>query len=210
MPVYNPNIPTGTIPLNQDYLNLQNNFNQANIAFGGDHVPFTDTSGLPPTGITGMHTPIHMVPISTSTTNPPNNYPPNGYTAVTGYGQLINAVCNDGYSTDNTLFFLTGKNRLQQLTRNLTPQAVTNGYTFIPGGLILQWGTASITGSKTVSFNAATSINILNMQTTFIGSSSSSNTLSIVSVTPGSPGSFTWNFTGSTSYTQFYWVAIGT
>ncbi len=137
---YQPGIPTGSVPLNQDYVNLQTNFGQLNTQFLVDHVPLTSTSGTPPNG---YHTKIHMVPPSTPSSNPPSNYPPNGYTATAGYGQVFAPTTNDGINTDQTLFFLTGGNRLLQLTRNFVPVASANGYTFLPGGLILQWGTVT-------------------------------------------------------------------
>jgi hypothetical protein len=45
--VYNPGIPTGQVDLDKDYLNIQGNFQQANIVYGTDHYPFNNaTSNL--------------------------------------------------------------------------------------------------------------------------------------------------------------------
>ena len=148
---YQPLIPTGSVPLNQDYVNLKNNFNQINTQFNVDHVPLTSVSGNPPNG---YHEAIHLVPVSTTTSNPPDNQPINGYTGTSGFGQLFNAQINDDINPDEALYFLTGGGRLMQLTRNFLPIAEANGCTFLAGGLILQWGqtTASGTGTRNVLF----------------------------------------------------------
>src|SRR5512147_851600 len=137
MSTYQPGIPTGTVDLDVDYLNIQNNFTQANTSFGVDHVPF-DTNTLDEPA--GYHESIHFVPFSTTVTNPPNNQPVVSPTATSGFGQLFSSQINDGINLDESLYFLTGGNRLTQLTRNFQPVASANGYTFLPGGLILQWG----------------------------------------------------------------------
>ncbi len=146
---YQPGIPTGTVPLNQDYLNLQQNFTQINTQFLVDHVPLTSTSGTPPNG---YHEAIHMVPVSTTASNPPNNQPINGYTATAGYGQLFSAQIYDGINTDTAFYLLTGGNRLLQMTRNFVPVATNNGSTFLPGGLIMQWATATYSSGSVVVF----------------------------------------------------------
>lgn len=156
---YQPGVPTGSIPLNVDYKNLQQNFTQINNQWLVDHVPLTSTSGVPPNG---YHTSVHLNPISTTGTNPPTNYPPALPPNTSGICQLFSAQTNDGINTDQTLYFLTGLNRLMQLTRNFTPTVgangsfPSNGYTFIPGGFILQWGSVAATSSNpTVTFTAA-------------------------------------------------------
>ncbi len=156
MPTFQPNVPTGTVPLNQDYLNLQGNNQQLNIAYGIDHVPFTDTSGAPPGGQTGVHKAIHLLPVSTTASNPPNNQPVNGYTATPNFGQLFDAKINDGLSTDDALFFLTGGNKLTQLSRNFQPSSTgSSGATYLPGGLIFNWGLSTVNlkgASTTITF----------------------------------------------------------
>lgn len=44
MAVYQPGIPTGTVQLDLDYLNIQGNFEQANIVYGTDHYPFNNAT----------------------------------------------------------------------------------------------------------------------------------------------------------------------
>src|SRR5271169_782369 len=225
MPTYQPNIPTGTVPLDQDYLNLQGNFQQINVAYGVDHVPLTNYTGVPPGGQSGMHTAIHQVPVSTVSSNPPNNQPINGYTAVTGYNQVISAQINDGINTDTALFNLTGGNKLQQLTRNFVPTATfTNtpattgsGYTFLPGGLIYQFGlydagSGGVAASGTITFPLPFPGNIFNIQLQMIsksGGTSSDHTL-YVQLDKITKTNFLWQIdTATSAVTGIYWTAIG-
>lgn len=151
MSIYQPGIPTGTVNLDVDYQNVQNNFRQLDTSFGVDHVTFSNQ-----TAQNGYHTSIHFNPFSTTVTNPPNNQPPVVPAAVAGYGQLFSSQINDGINTDTALYFLTGGNRLMQLTRNFAPVALQNGYTFLPGGLILQWARFIASGNTgTLTFAAA-------------------------------------------------------
>jgi hypothetical protein len=204
---YQPGVPTGSVPLNQDYLNLQTNFTQINTQFEVDHVPLTSTSGSPPNG---YHEAIHLVPVSTPTSNPPNNQPINGYTATTGYGQLFDATINDGINTDQALFFLTGGNRLMQLTRNFVPVAAASGYTFLPGGLILQWATPSglVKGSNPLTFPLEFPNACYNIQLTPIRIATTDiETLYVITGSVTKIG-FTLNNTSTSIPTAFY-MAIG-
>lgn len=211
---YQPGVPTGSVPLNQDYLNLQANFTQINSQFLVDHVPLTSTSGTPPNG---YHTDIHLVPVSTTASNPPNNQPINGYTATSGYGQIFNAQINDGINTDEALFFLSGGNRLMQLTRNFVPVTANNGYTFLPGGLILQWGQVTSTASsfQTLTFatnNIAFPNNCFAVFTQIYGSGTVAGGTGTIDIRKStvSKTSFQWAMvTSSSQYSGFYWVAIG-
>jgi len=126
---YQANIPTGTVPLDQDYLNVQGNFSSLNSQFLVDHVPLTSTSGTPPNG---YHTAVHLVPQSPDPT------------PVQGYGELYTKTVNDGYSTGEQLWYqlrnTTPVTLNYPLTLNLQPLQAANGYTFLPGGILLQWG----------------------------------------------------------------------
>ncbi len=68
MPVYQPGIPTGTVNLDVDYLNLQGNFQQANIVYGQDHYPFDNA-----TPNQGFHNLVTTPPV---VNNPPDALPP--------------------------------------------------------------------------------------------------------------------------------------
>jgi hypothetical protein len=208
---YQPGIPTGTVPLNQDYLNIQGNFTSLNTQWQVDHVPLTTTGGSPPNG---YHTQVHLVPQSTPL-------------ATSGYGQVYSNTVNDGINTDQTLFFLTGGNRNLQLTRNFVPVSASNGYTFLPGGLILQWGLVNGTHGGDNHFNGGDSSSVTfatsniafpnncftvwahPMYTT--GNPPASSSSATVAIDRGFTRlSFNWSFaSGSGSYTRFFWFAIG-
>lgn len=172
MSMYQPGIPTGTVNLDTDYQNIQDNFSQLDTTFGVDHTKVSDQ-----TGQNGYHKNIHFIPNSNTTGFPPNNYPANAPTNTNGYGQLWTAQTNDGFNPDETLYFLTGGNRNIQLTRNIQPIADTNGLSFIPGpgtgagtkfgAPILQWGTTVASNTNlAVSFPQAFPNNIFNIQVT--------------------------------------------
>jgi hypothetical protein len=217
--MYQPGIPTGTVNLNIDYKNIQDNFQQLDTTFAVDHVTYSNQ-----TAQNGYHTAVHLNPISTTATNPPNNQPIVPPSVTAGIGQLFSSQINDGVNVDTALYFLTGGNRLLQLTRNFLPvSAASPGYTFLPGGIIVAWGivTTSLSAGSTgtVTFPTISSnpvfTNVFNVFTSlnFTASnpptSSSAIVLSIRKSTL-SKTSFTWLANGSgSSWIGFYWVAIG-
>ncbi len=211
---YSPLVPTGFIPLNQDYLNLQNNFKWANISFGTDHEAFDSKDETK----YGYHTAIHFVPSSTTTTNPPNNNPPkqglpNGYVVTPGFGQLFSAEIKDGV-IDDALFYVSGNGVLTQLTGVTAPSGSDNGYITLPGGIIMQWGKAGGIGlGGLVIVTLATNNidfpnNLFNIQATMIRSST--NVDNVYAVTQPASGVITQlRFFDTSSGNPFYWVAIG-
>ncbi len=154
--VYDPGVPTGFVDLDVDYQAIQDNFSGANTSFGIDHVPFDNT-----TAQNGYHTDIHFNPFSTVALSPtPNNYdfptqypvqgtiPPGAPPTVAAIGQLFSAQVNDSINADTGLYWLSGNGNKVAMTRNFVPSHATNGRTFLPGGLIMQWGTQLTTTSN--------------------------------------------------------------
>lgn len=216
MPVFNPLVPTGTVPLNIDYQNLQGNFATLNTIYNTDHVPLTDTSKTK-----GYHNTIHSVPFSTTASNPPNNQPVDSPTSVSGVSEIFTAIINDGINTASALYFQTDTGILQQLTRNFLPVRADNGYTFLPGGIILQWGrvssapTTSFTPLLFVTSNINFPNDCFNIWTQPYGSgtppggTTGTATVDIRRSTISSTG-FEWVFVSpSTQYIGFSWIAIG-
>ncbi len=211
MSSYQPGIPTGTVNLDVDYLNIQNNFQQLDTSFGVDHVTFSNQ-----TAQNGYHQSIHFNPVSTTATNPPNNQPVIAPATTGGFGQLFSAQINDGINADEALYFLTGGNRLTQMTRNFQPTIAANtGTTFIPGGFILKFGrvTASANTTGTVNLNT-NGISFPNAcfsvwtQPFYTGANPSGVATAAIKI--NTPTSFTWTFiTSSGAYTGFLWVALG-
>lgn len=186
---YQPGIPTGTVPFNQDYLNIKGNFQQLDTSFGIDHVKYSVSTN------NGYHTVLHLVPQSTPS-------------AVSGIGELFCKTMNDGINTDTTFYFQTGGGKLIQMTRNIQPVTTSPAITFLPGGLLLQAGNLANPGSSgTITFPQAFSSTPLNIQIS-ITYKNASNTAVIQSSTASSTG-FTYLISGS-SATRIYWLAIGT
>jgi len=202
---YQPGIPTGSVPLNQDYLNIQNNFGQLNTQFNVDHVPLTSTSGNPPNG---YHTAIHLVPQVEPAT-------------VSDIGEIWTTKADDGYSNDTILFQKTGGALKTQLSRNFQPTVTAgNGYTFIPGGLVYQFGSAnSGAGSGanlTVTFPIKFTVSLLSLQLCVLENSNSRRIWHINTIVstglPLSVTGFTAYITdenGSNKVNKVYWTAVG-
>lgn len=214
------------MPLDNDYLNIQRNFTQLQNTYSKDHIALTDNSGAvgTPGGKNGAHTLIHQVPFSTIAGFPPNNYPLAGAaipSVVSGMGEIFTVQQNDGINPDEALYYQTGGGRLMQLTRNFTPIVAQNGSTFLPGGLILQWGFKAITaqGVSTVTYPMAFPANVYNVRATAVydttpPTGSVPNGSAVVEIDRNTANFLKTGFsflftTNSTAYVGIFWEAIG-
>jgi hypothetical protein len=139
---YNLNIPAGPDNPSADRPLMTENTNSISGIIAVDHVGFDLNNG-------GYHTVIHSIPFSTTGTNPPKNQPVVSPAATAGFGQIFTAQINDGINPDEALYFESGGGRVTQFTRNFTPTNAANGSTFLPGGLILNWGQIPASSSST-------------------------------------------------------------
>lgn len=202
MPIstYTPGYPPDGSSLGQTKATIRNNLDGTFQTLGVDHV---NNNGETSNGLTGKpagyHNIAHFVPQGS---NP---------APITGYGQLYSKTIND-VTTDEALFWETGAGLIQQLTVNLTPLAAPNGYTYLPGGLILQWGT--ISGAIKNNLSSSINFNIpfpggncYNMQ----GTLSSGSTGSVITTIPDAGGASFKYFvnTNSSQTINFFWWAIG-
>lgn len=222
---YNTNIPFATNNPSTDQPNMQTNTNSISGLIGIDHFGFNaQYNSIANSG--GFHKVVHMTPFSTisgpNNPNPPNNNPPLVPTPIGLIGQLFSVQMNNGIAPDEALFFLTGGGVLNQLTvPGLTPSANTNGYTYLAGGLIIQWGRVSMSfssGSTTGTVTFATA-NIAFPNNCFVvtgnplvsfGSLPSSQASVNIRQSTVSKTSFDWQFyTNSSQYIGFFWMAIG-
>lgn len=202
MSSYQPGIPSGTIDLDVDYLNIQGNFQQLDTSFAVDHVTFSNQ-----TPQNGYHQSIRFNPVSTTVTNAPNNQPVVSPATVANYGQLFSAQINDGINTDTAFYFKTGGGRLTQLSRNFQPVAATRGYTFLPGGLILQWGTDLSTGKDTaIVFPQPLSATAYSVT---VGRGQTSTITDGYGVTLVTSTGFTFTSTSALAGVRLFWMAIG-
>lgn len=211
IPTYTPGYPPDGSSLGQTKSVIRDNLDGTFQTVAIDHV---DNNGNPGSQPAGYHTIIHQVPQATVAT-------------VSGYNQVFSGVPGtlivNGVTTptippngDTQLYSLTGAGGLSQLTGT---SAAINGYAWM-GGLLVQWGRKTLTGSSseigTILFATANvnfPNNVFTMQATLIcktgGTSSSDNTLSIVnnSITNTS---FRYQYNGTAgNYVAFFWLAIG-
>lgn len=192
---YQPNIPTGIVPLLTDYLNLQGNFQELDTVFGVDHTLFSN--GTP---IKGYHKTVHMIPETV-------------FTTTDGYGQLYCVTANDGKATSEELFWRVwngSSNIAIQLTRNFLPVSSANGYSFIAGGMIVQWGQFSLGTSTSGAVVYPTPFTASPYVPGIIGTTSS-DPAQVAGVNLGTvtTNGFTAFRTGTANIT-YYYIAIGT
>ncbi len=209
MTMYNPLVPTGSVPLNIDYQNLQNNFQQLDTTYAVDHVAYS----VAPQN--GYHKSMHMVSASTITSNPPNNQPVLTPVATPGFGQVFSAQIANLYSAgDEVLYFLSGGNRLTQLTNTFIPTAAAIGCTTLPGGIVVQWGKISAAGGNAIVPVTFTVVGIRNYATanfgvwTTIVNATGSGSPSCIFIPAVSTTGFSYQNSASTAK-DFYWISIG-
>ena len=142
---YNLNIPAAANNPSVDQPDMQTNTNSISNLINVDHIGFNLPNG-------GFHSVIHMESASDLVSNPPSNNPPALPTPVPSFGELISVQTTIGGNSDEVLFYQGGGGRFIQLTSILTAgagnqaKASAFGYTVLPGGIIMQWGT--ITGGS--------------------------------------------------------------
>lgn len=125
---YQPNIPTGTVNLNEDYLNLRENFQQLDAIYGINHTAYSDQTA----GEVGYHTVVNLFT------------QPSVPAGVANTLTMVSRDGNDGYADRERLFLRPGSNSSYPLTVNFTPVAATHGSTFLAGTIVLQWGTEPV------------------------------------------------------------------
>ncbi len=188
MTIYNPNIPTGLINLDVDYKNIQNNFSQLDTSYGKDHFAFSN--GTPQNGI---HKQVTLV----------NEAAP-GLGAGSGV-LYANTVAGNSWPI--------WQNALGATVMMSSPtSAAASGYCSLPGGLLLQWGIATVTASGVtpllfVTNNKNFDTNCFMVQVTGIRNNSGGDGIFVLT---GSVSKFGFSFrNGSGSIVQAYWMAIG-
>lgn len=192
---FNPNIPSGGQTISSTTVPIQTNFNVANTAFGIDHVPFITATNQ------GRHNKATLI------------QQPSDPAAVSLCDILYTKSVSYGapYSdTKNELFLRRasgdGSTIIQMSTRD--PIASTNGASFLPGGVIIQWGQTSFVGSSNpaITFPEAFPNNPFSVQITIQNSNPAvPNAWRITSL---SASGFVANVQ-VTGATTMYWMAIG-
>ena len=193
---YQPNIPTGLVNLDVDYQNIQGNFQQLNTTYGVNHVKFSDIPG------NGKHTFVEMRD---------NTALPVGLAANEGtlYTKTNAGVTDLYYVPDNTI-------NEYQMTRTIAASfgtfGASTGWTYLPGGLLLQWG--NVPGSNATTIPVAFPVAFTNpgysVQIIPERAATSPGTVITVVVT-GSllTNGFTIGNIGGHTMVSWYWMAIG-
>jgi hypothetical protein len=159
-----------------------------------DHVGFNNTLG-------GYHQVIHF------------NNQAGDPAVIAGVGQLYTKTS----SGDQQIFYKSGGNVITQLTGPNATVPGTNGYTWLEGDILLQWGfiAGPLPSSTTTALLFSTSNiqfpnNCFNIQLTLTnpGSTGNAQTMSVKLSTVSKTG-FSWNYSGGSAYNGFYWQAIG-
>ncbi len=212
--LYNPNVPTGVIQLDEDYINLQNNFQQLNTTFQVNHLPLTDG-----TTNNGAHTHVEMrnkaaLPVGLKTLE------------GTIYTKQVNAKSEAFYTPDTTTneyqLTRTETTKFANFGTSLTYTGAAafekGGWVFLPGGLFLQYGsvlpgTATPRNGTTKFPVAFTSAPFIVMPTPVIkAGGQSGNQERVISIVDTSitTAQFTWQWDNNTdNYVGFNWIAIG-
>lgn len=128
---FNPNIPGANDLISQSQSEIQTNFAQSNTIFDIDHVTFDDATSAD----RGKHRKSTYIEVADPTTvaNEMAMYAK----AVSGATRLFLRQENNG-----TIFQFSGPD----------PTAAATGQTFLPGGIILKWGTTSANGTTAITF----------------------------------------------------------
>lgn len=212
IPPFNQGYPPDNSSLGQTKTSIRNNIDGTFLTLGVDHI---NNNGLPGTQPAGYHNVTRWVP---KAVNP---------AAIPGYGQLFSKTVTVGLNSDQQIFWETGNGIVQQLTAAVLPVAGTSGRTFLPGGLILQWGFVNGTHGGDNHFNGGDT-NSVTFSSTGIAFPTScfsiwtqplytsgnapgnSSTATVAIASNFTNTAFTWTFcTVSATYTRFLWFAIG-
>lgn len=140
---YNTNIPLSTNSPSTDQPNMQTNTNSINSILDVDMIGFNDNDG-------GYHSKVTLVD---QVSSPP--------VAVTGTDIVYSATASGTIE----LYLQRPSGSAIQLTRG-TPSASTSGYTWLPGGLLMQWGGVNGTGNQTFTYPIAFTSTVYSVQVT--------------------------------------------
>jgi len=125
---YIKNIPDGPNNPSVDQPKMKTNTNSINDLIGVDHITFNLNNG-------GFHTDIHISPQGADPA------------PFAGVGQLYTKTV--GAPADQQLFYESGGGVINQLTGGAN-SATVNGFTFLDGGILFQWGQYKITTPDTL------------------------------------------------------------
>jgi len=213
---YNRDIPDAPNDPSADQPLMKTNFNNIDSIIDEDHFSFDENNG-------GLHRQVRM-PLRGGS---PGTIPPG---LVAGEGTLYTkTVTSTGVLTETGLFYTPDNSTNEyQLTRTITAEITefgtniaygtppatftqTGGWTFLPGGLLMQYGffgkVGALGSSGQVQFPVQWSTGAFSITMTLYRSSGDQS-LTLDSGTP--PTTTTFNFKSSSAGSNgLYWTAIG-
>lgn len=183
-----PNIPFSGETLGQSRPQVQGNFQILNNTISVDHVPMNSTGA-------GKHN--------------KSTYPPQGSDPTTAAGEIA-LYCATGASGAELFMIrdnISGTKTNLTTSKIATPLAAVSGYSWLPGGIIMQWGRDQFAGAavaKTVTFPTAFPTACWNVQVLGIGFNNifhgDTNTTTSVIISKNQA-------VGNNQ--EFWWLAIG-
>lgn len=208
IPTYISGYPPDGFSLGNTKTTIRGNLDGTFQTLGIQH--YNQNSGNISSGLVGKHQYI--------------TFPQQGFQPTTAAGEieLFNGALPTG-GNYNLAYIGSGSSTAVQLTRSEIPKAMQNGYSWMAGNILWQWGlnNAPSSGSFALGLAAGTyvfaangnvdySANPFIIQATLIGSSSAISGTGTVSIISATATEFKWAFNGAgTSYLGFYWTAIG-
>lgn len=210
MPNYQATIPTGTVDLDQDYLNLQNNFRAIDSYISRNHIPFSSNSSN-----SGKHTAVEMLN-TIGNIIPPGlaNFEGTLYTKSDGTQSQL-WFTNDNSGNEYQLSRIINASFAKFATNTSLPIGTNasgvGGFTFLPGGMLLQYGqtTPPSGGVSTTVFQ----VPFTNTPFSIVGTAfSNTNNRHFFSLKTASNTQFTAvnnDSSGSGENVPYFWIAIG-
>ncbi len=193
---FTPNIPSVGQKLGASRQQVLNNFASLRSTIAVDHIDVNSANA-------GKHTVVHL---QNNVSDP---------TALNNFGEIYSKGINS-IATDIALFYRPGNTGIApiQMTMNVAPLAATNGYSFLPGGILIQWGTKTSPGSSgQISFPIpfpSTNPPFTIQVTLKRDSGNQSVTVDNGSGSNPAPTASKFGYLASTSgSTAVYWIAIG-
>lgn len=98
-----------------------------------------------------------------------------------------------------------------QLSTSAKPLSAQNGYSWLPGGMLIQWGLNFANGGAdtSITFPISFSAAPYSIQTTFYRSTGSTSTLPLYISTATAPSATKFKVWNPVGGHDFYWIAIG-
>ena len=204
MPTFNytNDIPEATHNPSTDQPDMKINTNSIDSIIAVDHYSFEEAN------LDGTHRQVQLRDTAGGNGTIPAGLQGNGWETI-----YSSATAGSG-----ELWFVRGASATGiQLTGPGTPLTGDNGYTFLPGGILLQWGRKSLsgTGQQNVTINYLAEGNIAMPNDTFIAvatlrnSSASTTNNPTVSIGTRTSAGFILHYSGDSGYNEFQWIAIG-